>query len=672
MKRRWHIATLLLIMTVALSMRLYHLRELPPGLFHDEAYNTLDAQALAEGLPHPRFYDSWEIYAHTIHSSWPPRTTRFPVFLEGNYGREALYQYFGALAGKLFGPRVWSLRLVSALAGVLGIFGTYLVTRELYADRTGRGERLGLLAAAVATGIYSLLSFSRLGLRIITLVTLETLTIAVWLRAGRTRKWRWWALAGLLLGLSQYTYIPARALPLIVAFPTTVWYVHQKQQRSQLLRKCAFALAITLIVTLPLILFFVRYPAYLTLRAQDIAAQSAQHGIQPVLANVGRVVWGVFVHGDRNPILNLPGRPLLDAVQSVLLLIGLAAILRPVVQPASLLLLFWAAAMFAPSVVSGIAPSFGRSIGAVAPMAIIVAMGIDTAWSKVIKRWPHLQVVFATLVVGILCFSVGLTAQDYFVSWAAWPDLDKTFHQDVATVGHYIATLPYDATVYITPTQTNSASLLLAIGEREPPDDFYGPAGLLPAGAPKHETWYIVLTDDHKTPALLAANLPGGTWVTETSLFRAYRVPASANYSCAQGSADGDFGNLIRLCEHREDSLSYGPGDTLEVHLTWQALAEMDQRFTAFVHLLGPLNPATGSPLWAQDDHEPGDGTYATDRWFQDELVIDTFYLHVPADAPAGEYKLTTGFYNRESMERLQRSDEASDTIELLTIDLVE
>jgi len=669
-KRARHLAILLLILAVALSMRLYRLEGLPPGLFHDEAYNTLDADALANGLPHPRFYDSWEIYSRTIHTQWPPETTRFPVFLEGNYGREALYHYFGALAVKLFGPKVWSLRLVSALAGVLGIFGTYLVTRELFADRSERAERLSLLAAAIATGIYSLLAFSRLGLRIITLVTLETLTIAVWLRAGRTGRWHWWALAGLLLGLSQYTYIPARALPAIVALPTIVWLVQKKEDQRRLLGGCAVALATALMVTAPLIAFFIRYPAYLTLRAGAIAVDSPQRGPLVMLANIGRVLWGVFAQGDGNPILNLPERPLLDVLQSIFFFTGLTVCLKRLTTLSYLLVLFWAAVMHTPSVVSGIAPTFGRSIGGVPPIAIIVALGIDVAWSKAIKRWPHLQAVLALFVVGILCFSVGLTAHDYFGSWAAWPNLGKILHEDAATVGRYVGSLPDDASVYITPTQKYSASLLLAMGKREPPQDFYGPAGLLPAGTPQQETWYIVMKEDTETSGLLELNFPSGAWITDTDLFRAYRVPTADRCSPSPENALGDFDGLIRLCDHSEDSLIHRPGDTVTVRLTWQAQAAMDQSYTAFVHLLGPVNPATGSPLWAQDDHEPGHGTYTTDRWSKDEIVIGSFQLRIPEDAAAGEYKLATGFYCLKTMERLQRSDGAGDMIVLATVTL--
>jgi 4-amino-4-deoxy-L-arabinose transferase-like glycosyltransferase len=701
--RRRYTLAVVAVLLVALAVRLYRLADLPPGLFHDEAYNTLDAQALAEGLPHPRFYDSWEIYAQTIHATWPPATTRFPVFLEGNYGREPLFHYFGALAVALVGPSVWALRLVTAAAGVLAVLATYLVARELFADEPERARRLALLAAAVATGIYSLLAFSRLGLRIITLVALEGLTVAFWWRAGRDGRMRWWALAGMLLGLSQYTYVPSHLLPPIVAYPALVWIVRRPQQRPTLLRGTLLALFIASAVTTPLIAFFARYPAYLTLRAKAIAADAPERGLSMIIANAGRVLWGVVGSGDPNPILNLPGRPALDGVQAMFFVIGVIVCLRQARRLACPFLMLWAIAMHLPSVVSGIAPTFGRSIGGMLPVAIIVAIGMEATWATAVAQcpighWPRVRSWATLALAGTLVFSVGLTARDYFTAWARLPDLPRILHEEMATVGRYIGGLPDTAIVYITPTQKYYATLLVAMqcperlncvklvdplaegarpelaeGEkRDRPIDFYGPAGLMPAGDPGRETVYLVLGGDETTADLLEAAFPDGQWDIQNATFAAYRVPPGMDRVHPQNTVHADFAGLTRLIGFDLSSTNLHPGDTLSVRLTWQALDSIDRRYTAFVHLLGPPNPALGVPLWAQDDHEPGQATYGTDRWFPGEVIVDMFHLQIPADAPPGEYTLSTGFYDLETMARLPRSDATGDTATITEITLVE
>jgi hypothetical protein len=84
----------------------------------------------------------------------------------------------------------------------------------------------------------------------------------------------------------------------------------------------------------------------------------------------------------------------------------------------------------------------------------------------------------------------------------------------------------------------------------------------------------------------------------------------------------------------------------------------MERPYTFFVHLLGPDNPATGTPLWAQQDAQPAKGTYATLGWDLDEIVIDEYKLVIPEGAPSGAYELHAGFYYLPTLERLPVVDD--------------
>jgi hypothetical protein len=432
-----------------------------------------------------------------------------------------------------------------------------------------------------------------------------------------------------------------------------------------------------------LAVFYIQHPAYLTLRAEAIAADAPEAGLSMMIANVGRVAWGLVGQGDPNPLLNLPGRPLFDPMQALCLLGGVyicvrrglfsaRALLSPLsVERADddalngLFLLFWAALMLLPSIVSGVAPTFGRSIGAVLPLVVIAALGLDGLWRQVARRWPARRPWAALAVALVLVASGGLVARDYFVRWARLPGLEVKFHGDMARIGRYIGQLPGDAVCYMTPTQKYFATLLLAMGDRERPRDFYGPTGLLPAGDPAREAAYLILAGDDVTGERLEARFPGGSWDVEGDLFASYRVPPAPARGYPARSLVANFDDRIRLLGYE-----VGPGAlpdpveagaTLSLTLTWRALDEIDDRQTAFVHLVGdeavPANPATGSRLWAQDDHEPGQATYATDRWFSGEIVIDRFTLRIPPETPSGSYSLTTGFYDSMTRVRLPRTD---------------
>ncbi len=90
----------------------------------------------------------------------------------------------------------------------------------------------------------------------------------------------------------------------------------------------------------------------------------------------------------------------------------------------------------------------------------------------------------------------------------------------------------------------------------------------------------------------------------------------------------------------------------------------MPESYKVFVHLLD----ANGVPR-AQADVIPVNGTRPTWSWLPGEIVADEITLKIPADLPAGQYRLTTGLYDELSGKRLTLPD-GSDAIELTAIDL--
>jgi hypothetical protein len=95
------------------------------------------------------------------------------------------------------------------------------------------------------------------------------------------------------------------------------------------------------------------------------------------------------------------------------------------------------------------------------------------------------------------------------------------------------------------------------------------------------------------------------------------------------------------------ESASIAAGDRLKIRLVWRALTEVDQDYTAFVH----LRDSDGT-LWAQHDEQPQGGGYPTSYWRQGELVVDE-HEFVVAEAVAGAAELSAGMYLLETMERL-------------------
>jgi len=240
-----------------------------------------------------------------------------------------------------------------------------------------------------------------------------------------------------------------------------------------------------------------------------------------------------------------------------------------------------------------------------------------------------------------------------------------------SAIGRYAESVPTGTIIYTTISRVRYLPVFPVHAWHTSLREFDVASGLFPAGDPDRPAVYVLGADDRATGTLLEATLPQGEWDLATGQLTVYRVPPGAGRVRPAQPLQAEFAGRIQLlgCDPPPESLR--PGDTLTLRLYWQALVPMYHRYTAFVHLLGPPNPSTGGPLWAQDDHQPGRTIYPTDRWLPDEVVLDWFQFVIPEDAPPGEYTLTAGFYDLATLQRLARSDVQSDIATLFHITVV-
>jgi 4-amino-4-deoxy-L-arabinose transferase-like glycosyltransferase len=112
-------------------------------------------------------------------------------------------------------------------------------------------------------------------------------------------------------------------------------------------------------------------------------------------------------------------------------------------------------------------------------------------------------------------------------------------------------------------------------------------------------------------------------------------------------------------------------GTPLTVDLHWQALGDLDKDYTVFVHLVGGYNPATGGPVWAQDDSWPLAGGHPTTRWLPGQVVVDRHVVEVPEGTPPGVYQIHVGLYDALTGERLSVADADQERIVIGEIELI-
>lgn len=347
-------ALLAAILVGALVLRTWHLGSLPYGVWFDEVDSAANARALLH-LP-------------------------FQAYAPGNYGHNpSLYFYLLAALIHVEGGSIGTIRLASALFGLLGALAAYLIGR-----RAG-GPALGLAAAALIGVTAWSITFSRVAMPDIAVPAMVGLGICALCYALYTPSSFSFLLSGLVLGLSLLTYQGA-FLPALATLTLTAGRLRLDAPfRRRALASVAFLPLGVLIGALPLLVASHLDPAYATARVSSVSITHEYgdwaHLMPALLRNVQRHALMFTVSGDLNGRHNLPGAPMLDPLTGTLFLLGLGICLRHITHWFYALLLVWLGASLLGGILSldGDAPHGARSIGALIPVALIAALPLAAA-----------------------------------------------------------------------------------------------------------------------------------------------------------------------------------------------------------------------------------------------------------------------------------------------------
>jgi hypothetical protein len=118
-----------------------------------------------------------------------------------------------------------------------------------------------------------------------------------------------------------------------------------------------------------------------------------------------------------------------------------------------------------------------------------------------------------------------------------------------------------------------------------------------------------------------------------------------------QEAAGGQvLGGLVRFKRWQLEPRQVKPGDSLRLVLALEALDFPPDEYRLFVHFEESLHPQHRF----QGDHDPQGGRRPTTVWQPGEIVADTCWIAVPADAIPGRYRVWAGlFAPRGSKPRL-------------------
>ena len=644
---------LLGIILLAAFFRFYRLDSLPPGDGYDQAWYGVDALEILRGAR--------------------------PVYLPTNHGREVMFSYIVALFTALLGANPFAIHVASALVGLLAVPAVFLMAETLFADEDGWLRAYGGLAASLMVAVsYWDLQWSRHGVRAI-LVPLFTALIVHYLWRGlRTGSRAALVGCGVCLGLSLYTYQAARLLPVLVVLAFVVARLDRPKFQGATLRGFATVVGVSLLVFAPLGLYVVQHPGEFNQRIEQTLVLTTDESRGQAAALAGQVVKALLAfnfRGDERPLSNIPYRPALNAALSALFFLGLGLSLRRVRRPLYPFLLGWMVVMTVPAMLAGIGPAEKRAIGTLPAVAVLIALGL-LGVGQAVYRWASARGAgwtravptgVALLGAAVFVYTGVVTYRDYFLVWGRDPDLFTHFEAGRTAIGQYVGRLPADETVYISPELPDHPGIRYNSGLREGLRSYNGRVCFVAPGQAQHSTTYVIVPQgDGNSLPLLQRAFPQGAVVDQGPLhygqpyFLAFRVPpgAAAQVTPSRTRPLTWEGQIGLLGYDLADAV-YHPGQTVTVTLVYRALQVMETDYTVFVHLLGGPNPATGGPLWAQDDSEPCRRFFPTSTWQVGETVRDTYSVTIPDTAPAGEYQLTLGFYDHQTQARLAATDAA-------------
>ncbi|MCP4356399.1 MAG: glycosyltransferase family 39 protein [Chloroflexi bacterium] len=610
---------ILLILVVALFLRLYQITAVPGGISGDELFNAIDA--------------------------WRVGKEHWPLFFEGNNGREALFLYTMAASLRLLGQTIFAIRLSAVSFGMGSVFLTWRI------GRTQFNRRIGLLAAALMSVSLWPVMESRWGLRAISLTFFTAVTLHLLDRGFRRQKRELWVLGGIMLGLTMYTYLPSRAFPVVVlVWLGWLFWVKRDQFLTQW-RNIALSLLMGMIIFAPFAVYIIRYPDKINQRvdtltvALDVTRETGD--IIPLVESVSGVLKMFSVYGDKEWRYHVSGDPLFDPLTSLFFYIGLVVCIWQAFsskgggdeRPSYAMLLLWLGAMLLPNAIIGANSSFLRAAGAMVPIYLLVAIGLDKLVIWLHGRFPKIirrQLVSAVILIGLILTAAN-TWQRYFNLWNNQDDVRRIYQSDMAEIGRFLNEnpAPPGTRVFLADSYVvDLAPKTFAYYSDHPVDWFdAGHSFALGQGEP---IWVLNAVNEPLPPELLDSLPPNTAIATHTfpngePAFTLYKFPSGATGWSATHTQSVDFVDGPQLVGYDAVGELFR-GDNAPILLHFRILPDRTHLPNSLTFAQVSLEDRQGN-VWAKNSVLLG---YPQASWHGEDEFVQLVPLQIPEGMPPG------------------------------------
>ncbi|HMN19444.1 MAG TPA: glycosyltransferase family 39 protein [Candidatus Moranbacteria bacterium] len=421
------------ILLAALFVRFWHIDSIPAGLYPDEAVNGLDAQRANA-------------------------TGEYKLFYEDNYGREGLFINLQALSILAFGNTILGLKFWPALMGVLTVWGTFLLGRELF-----RSDRAGLVSAFLVAFSYWAINFSRIGFRANMVPLILVWSFYLLWKGIHTRKYAPFIFGGLIFGLGVHTYIAFRVAPLVLIVLLVALLFSQKDFLRTYWKHALVFFASLIVTSLPMMLdFFVFHPEHYTSRTGAISVLNPEVNQGDLVGTITKtlslslakyVVWG-----DQNWRHNYPPYPILNPLVGAAFALGLAASFAKFFQLLYLrlvrgirderlavyaFLLCWLFTLLIPEFLANEGnPHALRAIGTIPVVMLISALPLLWLIGHIKQFGKGFGIAAASMLVVFFAFVSLFDTTKYLFFFANNPRQHAAFEANLRLASDYLRTIP--------------------------------------------------------------------------------------------------------------------------------------------------------------------------------------------------------------------------------------
>lgn len=405
---------------LAVAFRCWRIEGVPPGLYVDEVLTARNALA-------------WRVDPHA------GLLGSRPLLMPGWVETSNLYLAFASTVLWLGGDGLLGIRLVSVLPSLVAVLFLFWLARQLADGRTA------FLAAFFFACSHWAARTGRTGWDAVLMVALQLAALALLVDAQRRERIVSALAAGVLLGLSLYTYVAAQ-LAVIHVLLWLTWEALASRDRRAATRRLLGVVVASSIIAAPLFLHLGGSPGVSSVRAAQLSVFALDGSGEP-WSTLGRNVVGHLlmfnVRGGAYARDALPGFPMLDPLTGVFFLAGLVVLAlgwRRLDRLRVRLLVSWPAIMALGGILStsGEGPPYPYRTLSLAPWACLVAaLGGIALWDATRARLA--APLRAALAAAALLIIMAVNAWVLFVAGPRDPGTQRVYGTAATRLGLWLA-----------------------------------------------------------------------------------------------------------------------------------------------------------------------------------------------------------------------------------------